>query len=82
MGSFVEEHRIPNFDFRAIKGLIMGQETAELAVSNFFEGRFLGHHSQFPLLYKLPRDRGILGKKQIVISIILPIAVGGVGSKN
>ena len=82
MRSFVEEHGIPDFNIREIEGLIARQKTAELAVSDFFEGRLLSHHSQFPLLYKLPGDRGILGKKQIVIGIIPPIAVGGVGSKD
>ena len=82
VGHFVEKHRVPNFDIGAIECLVMSQQTAEFAICDLLKGRFLCHHPQFPLLDKLSGDRGILGKEQILIRIIPPISVGGVGSKH
>ena len=64
-----KRHRAANFRIRAVKRLIMRQETAQCTICHILRGRPLCHHTQFALLRKLPRRGSAPGKEQILILI-------------
>ena len=59
----------------AIKRFPVGQEAAHISAGRLLRCRCLSHHAKLPLLRKLTRNGGVLGKKQILGLIISPIRV-------
>ena len=54
---------------RAIKRLVLRQQSALVAFGNFLRGGLLRHNARLPLLNKLPRRGGVRSKRQILITI-------------
>ena len=75
-------YRVTNMHIREPEGLSVRQQSAQLAATYFLEGCLPRHHAQIPLLYKLPRKRCILGKKQIFVPIATPKKLRRVRSDN